>query len=68
MDEMNGNAPASQIMNNATALKNEATDAGDSGVAQAAQNIINSLGDGSYNAQASASALNSALASAPNPG
>lgn len=59
--EMAGNAPTSQIINNATALKNEATQAGNSGLASAAQNIINSLSDGTYSAQGSQSALTNAL-------
>lgn len=64
-DEMRGGAPTSQIINNATALRNQATNAGDTGVANVAQNIINSIGDGTYNAAASDSALNAAVAAAP---
>ncbi|NRO99575.1 hypothetical protein GWC77_27330 [Paraburkholderia sp. NMBU_R16] len=66
--EIADGAGQSQIANNANALEKEATNAGDTGLAQAAQNVINSLGDGTYNAKASETALNNALASAPNAG
>ncbi|MDQ7982528.1 hypothetical protein QYH69_35575 [Paraburkholderia sp. SARCC-3016] len=63
--EMFEGAPASQIKNNASALETEAANAGDSGVATAAQNIANSIDDGSYSAAASVSALKGAVQAAP---
>ncbi|MCA8023439.1 hypothetical protein [Burkholderia metallica] len=58
---MENNASPSDIANNATALMNEAAQSGKSGLAAAAQNIVNSLSDGTYNAQTSHAALTNSL-------
>lgn len=65
MDEMKGGAPTSQIKNNAEALKTEASNSGNSSLATAAQNIINSQSDGTYNADASANAISTAFGTQP---
>ena len=63
----NGNPKGGeQIANNANALATEATNAGNTGLATAAQNIAISVGDGSYSGSASLAALQNALPDSSN--
>jgi hypothetical protein len=48
-DEIEGNAPKSQIINNATALYTEATNAGDKAFATLAKNVIDQENSGTLN-------------------
>ena len=60
--EMQGGASKDQILNNSKALLARSEDDGDTNLADAVQNIINSFGDGTYNADASATAVRNAEA------